>query len=105
LPHLTKTVQKNWDDFDFDLSDEQQDKLRQVRQNTMRKIREIKPKIRVLVEKIELLTEKDEKIEKIIPLVKEVASLKVLATEIQLICLSKTKEILTKKQLEFLSKK
>lgn len=103
LPHITKTVKKYWDDFD--LSDEQQDKLIKVRQETMKKIREIKPKLKTLVEKIKNMSDKNEKIEKIMPLVQEVAKLKADATRVQLNCIAKTKELLTKKQLEFLSTK
>jgi len=105
LPHLTKTIQKNWDNFDLDLSDEQQERLLKVRQETMKEVRAIKPQIKTLVEKIKTLTQKNEKIEKIMPLVQEVATLKAHATEVQLICLAKSKEILTDKQLEFLSKR
>ena len=105
LPHLTKTVKKYWDDFDFDLSDEQQDKLTKVRQETMKKVREIKPQLKTLVKKIKNMSDKNEKIEKIIPLVQEVAKLKADATKVQLNCIAKTKELLTKKQLEFLSTK
>ena len=57
------------------------------------------------VEKIKTLTQNNEKIENIMPLVQEVATLKAHATEVQLICLAKSKEILTDKQLEFLSKR
>ena len=105
LPHLTRTVKKSWDDFDLDLSDKQQEKLTKVRQETMKKVGEIKPQIKTLVEKIKVLTDKNEKVENIMPLVQEVAKLKAHATEVQLNCLARTKEILTKKQLEFLSDK
>jgi predicted secreted protein len=89
----------------IDLSDEQQERLLKVRQETMKEVRAIKPQIKTLVEKIKTLTQKNEKIEKIMPLVQEVATLKAHATEVQLICLAKSKEILTDKQLEFLSKR
>ncbi len=63
-----------------------------------------KPKIKTLVEKIKILTETNTEVEKIIPLVQEVATLKAHATEVHLLCLAKTKAILTAKQLMFLSK-
>ncbi|NEW61275.1 cytochrome c [Sulfurovum sp. bin170] len=105
LPHITKTVQKNWDNSELDLSDKQKAKLLKVRQGTMKEVRAIQPQIKTLVEKIKALTDNNEKVEKIMPLVQEVATLKAHATEVQLICLAKTKEILSAKQLEFLAKK
>ena len=102
LPHMTKLLIQNWDKATLGLSEEQKDKLIDVRVDTVSAVRKIKKQVKVLeADIIEALVDgKNPK--SVHAKVDEVAKLKAEATKVHLKCISDTIGILSEEQLEFI---
>lgn len=102
LPHMTKVLVQNWDKSTLGLSEEQKDKLIDVRIDTMSMVGKIRKQLKVLeADIIEALVDgKDSK--SVDAKVDEVAKLKAQATKVHLKCIADTVTILTDEQMELL---
>lgn len=102
LPHMTKLLIQNWDKATLGLSEEQKDKLIDVRVDTMSAVRKIKKQVKVLeADIIEALVD-GENPKSVHAKVDEVAKLKAEATKVHLKCISDTIGILSEEQLELI---
>ncbi len=104
MPHLTKLVKQNWDNEELNLIGNQKKELLEIRKRTMTSIKDLSPRIKKLEEEIIMFTLEGESKNDIFQMVKELAKLKAEATRTHIMCIKDTKEILTKKQLDFLIK-
>ena len=104
MPHMTKLVKQNWDNPLLNLSKAQKEKLLVVRKATMQSIMRIKPQVKKLEKKIIAMTMAGESPKKLNPMAEQLAQLKAEATKVHIRCIYDTSNILTKKQVEFLSK-
>ena len=102
LPHMTKLLIQNWDKATLGLSEEQKDKLIDVRVDTVSAVRKIKKQVKVLeADIIEALVD-GENPKSVHAKVDEVAKLKAEATKVHLKCISDTVGILSEEQLELI---
>jgi len=102
LPHMSKVLLHNWDKANLGLSEDQKDKLIDVRIDTMSAVGKIKKQIIVLeADIIEALVDGEDP-KSVDAKVDEVAKLKAQATKIHLKCISDTIGILTDEQMEHL---
>ena len=102
LPHMTKLLIQNWDKATLGLSEEQKDKLIDVRVDTVSAVRKIKKQVKVLeADIIEALVD-GENPKSVHAKVDEVAKLKAEATKVHLKCISDTISILSEEQLELI---
>ncbi len=104
MPHMTKIVKQNWDNTVLNLSETQKKKLLVVRGATMQSIMHITPQIKKLEKKITIMAMQGESPQKLNPMVDQLSQLKAEATKVHIRCIYDTNNILTKKQMEFLSK-
>jgi hypothetical protein len=102
LPHLTKTVMMNWDNEAFGLTAEQKEKLQAVKKETMSTVKKLKPEVIALRKEIVQAATSGTKAADLKDKVEKLALMEAEATMVQLNCIEKTKEILTKDQLLFL---
>lgn len=102
LPHYSMILKKFWNDSKLALNDKQKSQLIEVRKETMKNIKELAPKAIKLKREIVKASRNGEDLEKLAKMTDELASLKAKATKVQLKCISETKKILDKKQLEYL---
>ncbi len=102
MPHLTKMVKQNWNNREFNLTQEQKEKLLVVRKSTMSAVMELKPQVLKLEKKIKKATMKGETPQNIYPMVEKLSKLKADATKVHIDCIYNTKNILTDAQLKFL---
>ena len=102
MPHLTKLVMKHWDDLN--LTKEQKDSLKKVREETMGAIKELKPQIIKLENEIAQETLIGSKPDSLKQKVDMVAKLKAEATITHIKCIYNTKRILNQDQLKLLIK-
>jgi len=102
LPHLTRTVMQNWDNPAFALTSEQKHQLMDVRKTTMGTLMKVKPAVIALRKEIIREATAGTKADELEKKVDKLASMEAEATMVQLRCIEKTKEILTKNQLFFL---
>ncbi len=104
MPHMTKLLKQQWDNKELNLSPAQKEKLLVVRQNTMKAVKSITPRIKGLESTIIRKTMAAEKPEVLEPMVKKLAQLKAKATNVHIRCIYDTINILTKEQIAWLSK-
>jgi len=102
LPHLSGLVKLMWDDEDLALSADQKKKLLVVRQNTMKAIQSIAPKIHALEAKIVKASNDGVKDSSLKSEVSILATLRAEATMIHLSCIYETRQILSADQLYIL---
>lgn len=102
LPHMTKMVIRYWDDPAFGLNDAQKQKLLMVRKETMGAVQRIRPEVMALKREIVAASTSGVKADSLKSKVDKLASLKAEATMVQLKCVEKTTEVLSKDQLLFL---
>jgi len=102
LPHMTKQVMQVWDNPEFDLSEEQKEKLLLVRKETMSGAQKLGKVIGPLEQQVVdgILGDKTDK--ELAPIVQKIAEMKVDATMIHLRCIANTRKILNDRQEEFL---
>ncbi len=103
LPHFVGLIQKNWDNPEFALDEKQKKLLSIIKKDTLQGVKKLSLEIKPLEKKIAMMSVQKEPLEKMIPLVEKVASLKANATKMHLLCIKKTQEVLTDKQLKFLT--
>jgi len=103
MPHFTKLIKQNWNNKELNLHGEQKKELLEVRKRTMTSIKDLSPRIKKLEEEIIIFTLKGESQNDIFQMLEELAKLKAEATKTHIMCIHDTKEILTKKQLNFLT--
>ncbi len=102
LPHMTKVLVHNWDKATLGLTEDQKDKLIDVRIDTMSAVGKLKKQIKVLeADIIEVLVDGEDP-KSVDAKVDEVARLKAQATKVHLKCISETTAILTDEQMEHL---
>ncbi len=97
MPHYTKMVMQHWDDLG--LSDEQKEKLKQVRSATMGTIMPLKSQIAKLENEVAQAALSGEKPENLKAKVDQIAKLKAEATMAHIRCIHDTKSILNADQL------
>ena len=102
MPHLTKLVMMHWDDLG--LSDEQKEKLTQIRKETMGAVKSLKPKIMKLENEVAKETIEGADPDSLKAKVDEIAKLKAEATMAHIKCIYNTKKVLTPEQLAKLKK-
>jgi hypothetical protein len=102
LPHLTKSVMRNWDNPAFALTPQQKEKLTAVRKETMMSLKKLKPEVAALKKEIVQASTSGTKASDLKEKVNKLASMEAEATMVHLNCIEKTKEILTKDQVLFL---
>ena len=102
LPHMTMLIKQNWDSPELGLTAEQKEKLLVVRKSTISGIKAVKPKAMKLEKKIKELTMGGDATSKLNPMVDILAGFKAELTKVQIKCIHDSKNILTKKQVEFL---
>ncbi len=102
MPHLTKLVMMHWDDLG--LSDEQKEKLIQIRKETMGAVKSLKPKIMKLENEVAKATMEGAEPDSLKAKVDEIAKLKAEATMAHIKCIYNTKKVLTPEQLAKLMK-
>jgi len=102
LPHLSKDVMKNWDNPAFALTSEQKERLTAVRKETMGSVKKLKPEVMALKKEIVQASTSGTKASDLKEKVNKLASMEAEATIVQLKCIEKTKNILTKDQILFL---
>lgn len=102
LLHMSKILIQNWDKATLGLSEEQKDKLIDIRVDTMSTVGKIKKQVEVLeVAIIEALVDGEDP-KSVYGKVDEVAKLKAEATKVHLKCISDTMSILNDEQMELL---
>jgi len=99
---MTKMVKMNWNNPAFGLTAEQKQKLIAVRKETMSAVMQLKPEVMRLKKEIVQGTLSGVKAADLKEKVNTLALKEAEATMVQLNCIEKTKEILTKDQLFFL---
>lgn len=102
LPHMTKVLVHNWDKATLGLSEDQKDKLIDVRVDTMSTVGKLKKQLKVLEADIMEALVDGEDPKSVDTKVDEVAKLKAQATKAHLKCISETTAILTDEQMEHL---
>ncbi len=105
LPHYTKILMKNWDDPRLGLTEEQKNKLLQVRKETIGTIKKLKPQIKALTQEIVKAAKEGTKASELQDKVNKLASLEAEATMTHLKCIEETKAILKPEQLNYLQMK
>jgi len=102
MPHLTKLVMQHWDDLG--LSDDQKEKLTEIRKETMGAVMKLKPQIMKLEKEVAQAAMSGEKPENLKAKVDQIAKLKAQATMAHINCIYNTKKVLTPEQLAKLTK-
>ena len=105
LPHMTMLIKQNWDSPELGLTSEQKEKLLVVRKRTVQGIKAVKPKVMKLEKKIKELTMSGAAASKLHPMVDVLADFKAELTKVQIQCIYDSKNILNKKQVQFLLNK
>ncbi len=103
MPHLTKLVKQNWDTLG--LSNEQKEKLMQIKNETMSTVKSLQPKITKLENEVAKAAINGTKPDALKEKVDEIAKLKAEATMAHIKCIYNTKKVLTPKQLAKIIKK
>ena len=98
MPHLTGTIQSNWDNPDLNLNEEQKVQLLEIREETIKAVTELKKKITPLEHEVADKILAGAKPEELSALVDEIAGYKAQATKIHLKCIYETKKVLTPEQ-------
>ena len=93
---------QQWDDPEFNLTDEQKSKLLVVREETISGVQGISREIAPLEQQVAKGIFSGKTADELGPLVQAIAGLKAEATMIHLRCLYDTREILDKQQLDFI---
>ncbi len=102
LPHLTMMVKILWDDEDVALTPAQKQKLLVVRKETIKQAKSLNKEIIPLEAEIVKASNEGVKPEKLHSKVQHLADLRAKATMVHLECIYKTRNILTKEQLEII---
>lgn len=102
LPHYSIILKKYWNDPKLALTDKQKSKLLKIRKETLTNIKKLAPESIRLKRDIITGSRNGEDLETLQKMTDLLASIKSKATKIQLKCISDTKSILNKKQLEYL---
>lgn len=102
LPHLTMMVKIMWDDEDVALTPAQKQKLLVVRKETLTQAKSLNKEIIPLEAEIVKASDEGVKPEKLQEKVQHLADLRAKATMVHLDCIYKTRNILTKEQLEII---
>ncbi len=104
LPHLTKGVMKLWDNPQFGLTETQKPELLALRKETIKAVNTLSSKIAPLERQVTQGIFSGKTPEMLQETVDSIARLKKEATMVHLVCIFKTKQVLTKAQFEFLLK-
>ncbi len=104
MPHMTKIVKQKWDSTALNLNETQKKKLLAVREATMQSVMRLTPQIKKLEKKITTMTMQGESPQSLDLMVEQLSQLKAEATKVHIRCIYDTNNILTKKQIEILSK-
>ncbi len=104
MPHFTKMVKKHWDSSELNLTKDQKSTLLEIREKTVKSIKELKPKINSIEDEIVKNTLLGATPDTLDQKVKELSKLKAKATMVHIECIYDSKKVLTKEQLEFLQK-
>ncbi len=102
LPHYTKMLMKNWDDTKLGLTQEQKEKLLQVRKTTLSSVKSLKPQILKLQKEVVQAARSGAQANSLKSKVEKLASLEAQATMTHLQCMEETKAILKPQQLNYL---
>ncbi|WP_456389240.1 Spy/CpxP family protein refolding chaperone [Hydrogenimonas sp.] len=102
LPHYSMILMKMWDDPKLALTPAQKAKLKEIRKNTMKEIRDIAPEVRQLRKKIITASKNGSSPQTLFADVDKLASLKARATKVHLKCIYETLEVLTPKQIAYI---
>jgi len=102
LPHLNKIILSYYDDPAFNLTDDQKVQLDKIRSNTMKIVREIKPKVMKLRKEIISASLSGENAMNLKEKVAALSLLQSTATLTHLRCIEETKAVLTKDQLLYM---
>lgn len=102
LPHMTKLLMQHWDKAALGLTQEQKEKLLVVRKETLSAVNKIKQQLRPLEYEISEAMIDREAPERLDTKLKEIAKLKVKASQIHLKCIAQTTAILSDEQVVFL---
>ncbi len=102
LPHYSKVLMKMWYDPKLGLNTEQKKKLKAIRTNTIRQVKEIAPQVKKLTHEIVKAARKGAKAETLYAKVDALASLKAKATKVHLECIEKTMAVLSPEQRRYL---
>lgn len=102
IPHLTKLLMQQWDDPELFLSDQQKNKLLEIRKATLTQVRKLAPEIGSLEKQVAdgIFSEKTP--DELSSIVTAIAKLKAEETMIQLRCIDATRKILDQQQLKLL---
>ena len=103
MPHLTMLVKQNWNNENFGLTTQQRKKLKIIRQKTMSSVASLKGEIFPLEDSIVKASANGATPTSLEEDVDKLAELRAEATMIHLKCIYDTKNVLTKKQIQFLS--
>jgi Spy/CpxP family protein refolding chaperone len=98
MPHLTKLVMMNWDKLN--LTKEQQEALKKIRQETMSSVKSLKPTILKLENEVAKATMQGADPATLKAKVDEIAKYKAEATMAHIKCIHDTKKVLTQEQLK-----
>lgn len=102
IPHLVKMIQKELDNPEFNLTQEQKTEFLAAKNETMSNVQRLAKEINPLEDQIAKKALDGTDPQELKPLVDKVAALKAEATMVQLQCIYKNKQILTKKQYDYL---
>ena len=102
LPHLTMMVKQMWNDEDLALTKEQKAKLLEIRKETIKALRTLKPEVAQLEAKIVAAVQSGEDRKNLETDLQKLAQLNTKATMIHLNCIYKTRHILTQDQRDIL---
>jgi len=105
LPHMTKMIKQNWDNPDLALTKEQKKNLLVVRKTTIKGIKALKPQIIQLEKQIKKMAMQGKALNLIDSKLDTLAKLKADISKVHIKCIHDSKNILTKKQVQFLLNK
>ena len=105
LPHYSMILKRLWDDKELALSEKQKKELLAIRKETMRSLRKLKREIIPLKRDIVRKARRGTEAKKLSESLEKLAKLKEEATMTQLLCMQKTRELLSPKQLKYMREK
>ena len=105
LPHMTMMIKQNWNNPNLALTKKQKEKLLVVRQTTIKGVKTLKPQIVQLEKKIRKMAMSGNALHLINPQLDTLARLKANISKVHIRCIHESKNILTKKQVQFLLKR
>ena len=104
IPHYVGMINDNWDNKKLALSEEQKEKLTQVRKNTIKKVMKLKKRLATLEQEVANNILSGSTPKELQEKLKVIANYKIKATTAHLNCAYRTQQILSKEQLSTLNK-